>query len=425
VVAGAGGAKVNGRPLRARVASWLALSLWALCVLLAALGVFFAYLNSFATGFSPYLPNLIASTLAFSTVGVLVAYRRPGNPIGWLLLAAGFFEALTVFGGEYGVYALVAGSWPGGVFGLWLGSWTWLTAGSVLLFAFLLFPDGRLPSPRWRAVAGLYVLVSFMEVAPFALTPGPLPETGAPGLPPVANPFGVEVVAGLAGPVGAVSLPLAVFTGLTPFAALFIRYRRAEDEEGRQQIKWVAYAVALLTGAITTVSIWPPLEGSLAGLLLFLIGFLSIPTAIGIAILRHRLYDIDLVINRTLVYAILTAALALVYVGGVASLQLVLRPLTGGESQLAVVASTLAIAALFVPLRRRIQAFIDRLFYRRKYDAKRVLEGFSARLRDETDLEALGGELVGVARETMQPEHASLWLRPPAGRHGGTGKARG
>ncbi len=416
---------MNG-PLRARVASWLAVSVWALCVLLVALGVFFAYLNSFATGFSQYLPNLVVSTLTFSTVGALVAYRRPGNPVGWLLCATGFFEALTAFGGEYGAYALVASSLPGGVFGLWLGSWTWLAAGSVVLFAFLLFPDGRLPSSRWRTVAGLYVLVSCLQVAPFALAPGPLAETGTLGLPPVANPFGVEIVAGLAGPVGAISLPLAVFTGLTPFAALFIRYRRAEEEEGRQQIKWVAYAVALLTGAITAVSIWPPLEGSVAGLLLFLIGFLSIPTAIGIAILRHRLFDIDFVINRTLVYAVLTAALALVYFGGVVSLQLVLRPLTGGESQLAVVASTLVIAALFNPLRRRIQSFIDRRFYRKKYDAKETLADFGARLREETDLEALSDDLVGVVRETMEPEHVSLWLRParPEGARGRVGEAR-
>ena len=406
---------MNCRNLRARVASWLALSLWALCVLLLALGVFFAYLSSFATGFSPYLPNLIVGTLSFSTVGALVAYRRPGNPIGWLLCATGLFEALTAFGGEYGVYALSTGSLPGGVFGLWLGSWTWLAAGSVVLFAFLLFPDGRLPSPRWRVVAGLYVLVSCLNVAPFALAPGPLPETEALGLPPVANPFGVEAVAGLSGPVGAFSLPLAVFTGLSPFAALFVRYRRAEGEVGRQQIKWVAYAVVLLTGAIIAVSVWPPLDGSIVGLVLFLIGFLSIPTAIGIAILRHRLYDIDLVINRTLVYAVLTAALALVYFGGVASLQFVLRPLTGGESQLAVVASTLAIAALFSPLRRRIQGFIDRRFYRRKYDAKETLSDFGGRLRDETDLGVLRDELVGVVRETMEPEHASLWLRGERG----------
>lgn len=402
---------MNG-PLRARVASWLALSLWALCVLLLALGVFFAYLNSFATGFSQYLPNLIASTLTFSTVGALVAYRRPGNPVGWLLCATGFFEALTAFGGEYGAYALIAGSLPGGVFGIWLGSWTWLAAGSVLLFAFLLFPDGRLPSPRWRAVAGLYVLVGCLDVVPFALAPGVLPETGTPGVPPVVNPFGVEAVAGLSGPARVVSIPLAVFTGLTPFVALFIRYRRAEEEGGRQQIKWVAYAVALLTGAIAAVSIWPSLEGSAVGLVLFLIGFLSIPTAIGIAILRHRLFDIDLVINRTLVYAVLTAALALVYFGGVASLQLILRPLVGGESQLAVVVSTLAIAALFGPLRRRIQGFIDRRFYRKKYDAKLTLEAFSVKLRDETDLDRLGGGLVSVVGETVQPQHASLWLRP-------------
>jgi hypothetical protein len=388
-------------------------------VLLVALGVFFAYLSSFTTGFSPYLPNLIVGTLSFSTVGALVAYRRPGNPIGWLLCATGLFEALTAFGGEYGVYALFTGSLPGGVFGLWLGSWTWLAAGSVVLFAFLLFPDGRMPSPRWRVVAGLYVLVSCLNVAPFALAPGPLAETEALRLPPVANPFGVEAVAGLSGPVGAFSLPLAVFTGLSPFAALFIRYRRAEGEEGRQQIKWVAYAVALLTGAIIAVSVWPPLDGSIVGLVLFLIGFLSIPTAIGIAILRYRLFDIDLVINRTLVYAVLTAALALVYFGGVASLQFVLRPLTGGESQLAVVASTLAIAALFSPLRRRIQGFIDRRFYRKKYDAQETLANFGAGLRDETDLEALSDELVGVVQETMEPEHASLWLRPMTGPRGG------
>ena len=332
---------MNGRPLRARVASWLALLLWALCVLLLALGVFFAYRNSFATGFSEYLPNLVVGTLSFSTVGALVAYKRPGNPIGWLLCATGLLEALTAFGGEYGTYALVAGSLPGGVFTLWLASWVWLAAGSVVLFAFVLFPDGRLPSTRWRAVAGLYVLVNCLSLAQAALAPGTLAETGARGLPPVVNPFGVEVVSGLSsGPVGVLTVPLAVFAALTPFAALFVRYRRAQGEEGRQQIKWVAYAVVLLTSAITAVSIWPPLEGSFAGLVLFLVGFLSIPTAVGIAILRHRLFDIDLVINRTLVYAVLTAALALVYFGGVAALQLVLRPLTGGESQLAVVAST-------------------------------------------------------------------------------------
>ena len=416
---------MSGHPLLDRVASWMALPLWAVCVLLSALGVFFAYLSGFDTVFSQYLPNLVVGALSFVTVGALVAYRRPGNPIGWLLCATGLLEALTAFGGEYGAYALATGSLPGEVLALWFSTWTWLAAGSVVLFVFLFFPDGRLPSPRWRAVAWLYALANCWGVAPFALAPGPLTETGTRVLPPVTNPFGVEALDGLVGPVGVLSLPLAIFTGLAPLVALFVRYRRAEGEAGRQQIKWVAYALVLLTGAITAVSVWPPLDGSLAGLLLFLVGFLSIPTAIGIAILRHRLYDIDLVINRTLVYAVLTAALALVYFGGVASLQLVLRPLTGGESQLAVVASTLAIAALSVPLRRRIQGFINRLFYRRKYDAKRVLDGFSARLRDETDLEALGGELVGVSRETMQPEHASLWLRPPTGTRGGEGEARG
>ena len=408
---------MSSRSLRTRGASWLAFSLWALCVSLAALGVFFAYLSNFATGFSPYLPNLISGTLSFSTVGAIVASKRPRNPVGWLLCATGLFEALTAFGGEYGTYALATGSLPGGVFAFWLGSWTWLVAGSVVLFAFHFFPDGRLPSPRWRPVTWLYVLVSCLAVAPFALAPGPMAGTGIPGLPPVANPFGVDAVARLAGPVGAVSFPLAVFTGLTPVVALFVRYRRA-GEEGRQQIKWVAYAVALLTGAITAVSVWPPLEGSVAGLVLFLAGYLSIPTAIGIAILRYRLYDIDRLVNLTLVYGALTAALVAVYLGGVVSLQYLFRFLAGGESQLAIVASTLTIAALFNPLRRRVQAFVDRRFYRKKYDVARTFEAFSAKLRNETDVNALNGELLRVVHDTVQPEHASLWLREPGSGRG-------
>jgi hypothetical protein len=406
---------VSGRSFRVRAASWLALSLWALCALLVSLGAFFGYLNGFVTGFSQYLPNLIVGTLSFSTVGALVAYRRPENPIGWLLVVTGLLEALTAFGGEYGGYALLAGSLPGGVFGLWLSSWTWLAAGSVVLFAFLLFPDGHLPSPRWRVAAGLYLLVSCLNVAPFALAPGPIAEIETTGLPPVANPFGLEVVAWLSGPIEALWLPLTVFTGLTPFAALFVRYRRAEAEEERQQIKWVAYGVALLTVAIAAVSVWPHLDGTVAGLVLFLTGFLAIPAAIGIAILRHRLYDIDLVINRTLVYVVLTASLVLVYVASVAGLQRLFSPLTGEDNQLSIVASTLLIAALFGPLRRRVQGFIDRRFYRKKYDAAKTLEDFGVRLREETNLGALSEDLVGVVRGTLQPAHASLWLRPPAG----------
>jgi len=353
------------------VAFWLALSLWASCVALVALAVFFAFLNSFATGFSPYLPILLAGALSFSTVGALIASRRRENPIGWLLCASGLLWGLTAFGGEYG-YALITGTRPGGVFGLWLGSWTWLAAGSVLLYSFLFFPDGRLPSPRWRVVAWLYVLVSCLEVVPVALVPGALVETEALGLPQVANPFGVEGLAGLFGIIGALSLPLTVYFGLTPVAALIVRFRRA-GEEGRQQIKWVAYAVALLAGAITAASIWPPLDGSVAGLVLFFISYQAIPAAIGIAVLRYRLYDIDVIINRTLVYGALTASLVLVYLGSVVGLQYVFRAITGGSSQLVVVASTLVIAALFSPLRRRIQGVVDRRFYLRKYDAAKTL----------------------------------------------------
>jgi hypothetical protein len=187
--------------------------------------------------------------------------------------------------------------------------------------------------------------------------------------------------------------------------------RRARGEE-RQQVKWLLYAATLLSVAgLLTLSI-ASIGTGWAGLVLITVGFLAVPVAIGVAILRHRLYDIDILINRTLVYSALTVALILAYVGSIVLFQGIFRALTGQGSQLAIVASTLAIAALFTPLRHRIQSFIDRRFYRRKYDAARTLEAFSAKLRDETDLDALNAELVGVVRETMQPSHVSMWLHP-------------
>jgi hypothetical protein len=192
-----------------------------------------------------------------------------------------------------------------------------------------------------------------------------------------------------------------------------VRFRRSRGEE-RQQLKWFAYAVAVM---VVLFVLWFSLTlvGLVeAGVLVFSLPLVGLPIAVGVAILRHRLYDIDLVINRTLVYGSLTALLGATYLGGVVLLQGAFRVLTGQESQLAIVASTLLIAALFIPLRGRVQSFIDRRFYRKKYDAARTLQDFSTRLREKTDLDSLDTELLGVVRETVQPAHVSLWLRPAA-----------
>jgi hypothetical protein len=228
------------------------------------------------------------------------------------------------------------------------------------------------------------------------------------------NPIGVEALPDFYRPVQASVLAL----GLVSAASVVVGRRNARGVE-RQQIKWLLYAGAIwFVGNVLRTLAFPLLVearwGVWVGYLLVGVGGLGGPIAIGIAILRYRLYEIDTLINRTLVYGALTAALVAVYFGGVATTQAIFRALTGQEQQpqLAVVVSTLAIAALFNPLRRRIQSFIDRRFYRRKYDARKTLEAFSAKLRDETALEALNRELVGVVRETMQPTHVSLWLRP-------------
>jgi cytochrome bd-type quinol oxidase subunit 2 len=280
----------------------------------------------------------------------------------------------------------------------------------------LLFPDGRLPSRRWRPRTWFSGAVMALLSAGILLNPGPLE-----GFKGVRNPFGLERYPWIidAFPVVLALLPLCI---LASAVSLVLRYRRAGSEV-REQIKWVAFA-ALFVGVLFVITIGASVllvpttaSGREPQWLAFLdqVGFISfagIPITVGIAVLRYRLYDIDVIINRALVYFPLTALLALIYVGSVVGMQALFRALTGQESTLAVVASTLAIAALFNPLRRRVQAFVDRRFYRSRYDARKTLEAFSGKLRDETDLEALNNDLLGVVRETMQPAHISLWLRP-------------
>jgi hypothetical protein len=289
-----------------------------------------------------------------------------------------------------------------------------MPANAVLVFVALLFPDGRLPSRRWLPFAWLNVTVAMVGTVAVAFLAGPIPA-----LDPIGNPLGLDGAQTLLGSVATISGALERgILGIIAVGSLFLRLRRASGDE-RQQIKWFTYAASVVVvGAILTYVVPEAMDAQWVGrvgLTLLAVGFVGVPIAIGIAILRYRLYNIDLLINRTLVYGSLTATLVALYFGGIVVLQRIFVLLTGQQSTLAVVASTLAIAALFVPLRRRIQSFIDRRFYRRKYDARKTLEAFSAKLRDETDLEALNAELVGVVRETMQPAHVSLWLRPDEG----------
>jgi hypothetical protein len=396
--------------MSARAASWLAYSVLALAVLLGVLGSLLLLLND---RFPPPSMEILLPFVTFLVVGVLIASRRPENPIGWMFCLIGLSSAWEFFAQEYAFYALVTqpGALPGGVWMAWTQIWTAGIAWTLMFFALLLFPDGRLPSPRWRPFAWFaattFILLSLLA----ALEPTRLLGVRVP------NPTGIEQAAGIIELSQSILIPITVGIVLAMAASVIVRFKRAGGEE-RQQLKWLAYTAGFL-GASRGLNVlnFQVVHSRVIEYAVGIPGIVAIaavPAAIGVAILRYGLYEIDIIINRTLVYGSLTALLALVYLGSVATTQAIFRALTGQEHQpqLAVVISTLAIAALFNPLRRRIQAFIDRRFYRRKYDARKTLEAFSARLRDETDLDALNAELVGVVRETMQPVHVSLWLRP-------------
>jgi hypothetical protein len=390
-----------------RAPSWLAWSLCGLTLTLITCAYALIILIS-PTDVYSYMTPIGAAPYAL--VGGLIASRQPQNPVGWLLVGSAIIVALQEFMRHYVIFGLVtnSGALPLAQVMAWLLSWT-QSVGFVLLFGFLplYFPNGRLLSPRWRWAASLTIFCTIAGVIYSAFSPGEVKDLG------IVNPLGVEALRPVSSLMDNIFF-VAIF-GLAFISAtsLVLRFRRSRGQE-RQQIKWLAFAAATIL--VWLVTNWPieavlPVLFAVVDNLVF--GF-GIPVAVGIAIFRYRLYDIDRIINRTLVYASLTAILVGVYFGGVTATQAFFRTLTDQEKspQLVVVASTLVIAALFNPLRRRIQSFIDRSFYRRKYDAAKTLEGFSMKLRDETDLNALSDDLVGVVRETMQPAYVSLWLHP-------------
>lgn len=291
----------------------------------------------------------------------------------------------------------------------WVSSTGW---GLMVTFLLLLFPTGRLPSRRWRSVAWFTAgVLAVLEISGALRSGSPSHED----YPPYTNPFPIELAPDVVDRVWTVVYPLALAMVVASVASVFARFRRAQGEE-RQQLKWFAYAALLLIiryGVQVLLALMQVHVNQRLSDMLWALAVTALPIAIGIAVPKYRLYDIDILINRTLVYGLLTATLVLVYFGSVIVLQSLFRTVTGHESQLAIVASTLAIAALVNPLQRRIQAFIDRRFYRRKYDAAQVLAAFSATARDEVDLDKLMAELGHVVEETLQPAQVSLWLREP------------
>ena len=393
----------------------LAWALLGVCVALAAGALAFLVLNDGARHAnsvgSPVLDAAFGILfLTYPVVGAAIAARQPGNAIGWLFLVAGLGAALEDCLLGYAQYTLVEepGALPGGEVAAVVADAIWLPClASASLMLFVLFPTGRPLTPRW----GLLVWVIGIDVVVYALAtvvnPGPLYF-----YPAYENPLGIAALGDAPQALLDVASPILFLSFALGVVALGVRFRRSSGVE-RRQLKWLFYAgsvwAACLPGLIVLgESGDPEIGGVLVGDVVFSVLIATMPVAVGVAILRHRLYDIDVVIRRTLIYGALTATLAAAYLASV-----LLVGLAVGESGLAVAVSTLAVAGLFRPALTRIQAVVDRRFYRRRYDAQRTLEQFGARLRDELDLEALAGDIRGVVAETVQPAHVSLWLRSP------------
>jgi hypothetical protein len=376
-----------------RATTWFAWSVWALCVVFVVLAVLLYFYTSSVRPHPRFVVLAGVPLLVYPTIGALIASHRPKNAVGWVLCGMGFIIEVLVFSRAYADYLLFAH--PVSLIGKIMDDQAtpWTVGPIVMMCAMLLvllFPDGKLPHRGWWAVVLMAVCGTALVNYWWVTWPGGTVEE--------------------LGRLGGAILLVSCVASLIP---VFIRLQSAEARE-RQQLKWFAYGAAVFLGAFFLMGAAFKIGGPWAAFVVIVSGLSAFPVAVGIAILRYRLYDIDLIINRTLVYGSLTLMLGLVYFGGVTATQALFHTLTGQQKlpQIAVMASTLLIAALFTPLRRRMQGFIDRRFYRRNYNARKTLEAFSTKLKNETDLKALNNDLVGVVRETMQPAHVSVWLRP-------------
>jgi hypothetical protein len=364
----------------------------------------------------------LAVLVILSTMGALIVARRPANLIGWSFVAAGLGLALAAFGGEYAIYALLTepGALPGAAWLVWIPLWLTIPAiYSAFAALLLVFPTGRLLSPRWRPVAWMVVgWIAGVAVGNFTYPPESYLGAEAPVRLNEAAGQIMNTIGSLAWLLATLAIPAAA-------ASLVVRFRRSRSQE-RQQLKWLAYAAALLGFGVLGSGLiavpqqlgWarPQVTGPVMTVLggVAILGVTGLPITAGIAVLKYRLYDIDRLINRTLVYGLLTVLLAVVYAGLVLSIGQLSGGISDKAPSWAVAGATLAVAALFQPARRRIQQGVDRRFNRRKYDSARTVQAFSVRLRDEVDLDALSAELLAVVEQTMQPTQSSLWLRPSA-----------
>jgi hypothetical protein len=402
-------------------AAALAWSIAALAMALGAAGLVFSAIAAAPSGDHPdvhQLPAIALGMLAYVLVGAVIGSRRPGNAVGWILLAAGVAWELFVFGTGYAGYGTFVSAGLPAVAPIALATADgWLISGTLVGTLFMLFPDGRALSPRWRAAMWLMLVAIAAQILIRGL--GSVVPNRTYLRNPLGSPGGDAFAASAIGVINSVWPAFLVLAVI----ALVVRFRRSSDLE-RKQLEWIASAATVQVGAVVLlqVVIVTPLHaldpsarvaGELFAGVPFAVSFCALPAAAALALFRYRLYDIDLVINRALVYGATTAGVGAAFFGGIAVLQALLRPFTSG-SELAVAASTLASFLLFQPIRQRVQRAVDRRFYRSRYDAARTLDRFSGQLASEVDLSAVRTSLIGAVGDAVQPAHASVWLRERA-----------
>ena len=397
--------------MSSRSSRWLAVGL--LCAWLGAI-IAFAVLTVLSWGAKTEAEAFGVATIAFAiglsgypVVGAMIVFRQPANSIGWLFIGVGLLFAAAALFPAYATYGVFVdpGSLPAAEWAAWVSGWLDPLFFLALMLLLLLFPNGHVPSPRWRIVLWMVAVGVAVSLADAAVKPGLIRKEL-----PIENPLGIARAQPL---FDALDTPVFLYFAtcmVLSVAGLVVRYRGSSGD-ARVQIKWIALSALFLFGSFAA-DIALAIAGAPRGVVdvLFGLAFASIPVAAGVAILRYRLYDIDRVISKTLAYGVLSVILAGVYLGLVLGGQALSSSFAGG-SNLAIAVSTLVVAALFLPVRSRVQQFVDRRFYRRRYDAQRTLEAFGSRLREQVDLETLSLDLRHVVSETMQPASTSVWIR--------------